>query len=259
MKSSLNALRLLAAASLCLSLNSWGQSDTAAVAQVKSGIESNTKGSVVPDSVRTTPIEGLFEVSTKGLDLFYVDRSGRYALIDGRMVDMRERKDLTIARLEELRRIDFTALPLHLAIKRVTGDGRNVMAVFEDPTCPLCLTLHKFLLQLPDTTIYHFPYPIASKDALPITATAWCSPNRAEVWGRAMQGGKVPPAAKPTCDISSVVQFVKLGEELKVVGTPTVFFSNGRRAQGLVPPDQFVAAMKEAETEAAQARPVASK
>ena len=213
------------------------------VSQIKAAIEATTKGEVIVDTVRSTPIDSLFEVTTKGMDLFYVDRTGRYGLIDGRMVDMRDRKDLTMGRMNELRSIDFKKLPLHLAIK--TGTGSKVLAVFEDPTCPVCRPLHKFIAQIPDTTVYHFPYPVVTKEALPITATAWCSPNRAEVWERAMRGGQVPPAPKPTCDIAGLEQIVKLGDALNVSGTPTVFLANGRRLQGAVPPDQFIAALEE--------------
>ena len=211
--------------------------------QIKANIEANTKGEVIAETVRATPVEGLFEVSTKGMDLFYVDRTGRYGLIDGRMVDMRDKRDLTIARINELRNIDFKKLPLHLAIKK--GTGSKVMAVFEDPTCPVCRPLHKFIGQIPDTTVYHFPFPVVTREALPIAATAWCSPNRAEVWERAMQGGHVVPAQKPACDISGLEEIVKAGESLNVKGTPTVFLANGRRLQGAVPPDQFLEALEE--------------
>ena len=211
--------------------------------QIKAAIEANTKGEVIPETVRATPVDGLYEVTTKGMDLFYVDRTGRYGLIDGRMVDMRDKRDLTIARINELRNIDFKKLPLHLAIK--TGNGSKVMAVFEDPTCPVCRPVHKFIGQIPDTTVYHFPFPVVTKEALPITATAWCAPNRAEMWERAMQGGQVPPAQKPACDISALKEIVRVAESLNVKGTPTVFLANGRRLQGAVPPDQFLEALEE--------------
>jgi thiol:disulfide interchange protein DsbC len=217
------------------------------VIQIKAAVEANTKGEVRVETVRSTPIEGIFEVATKAMDLFYVDRSGRYGFVDGRLVDMREKKDLTLSRLTELRNIDFSKLPLHLAIK--TGRGAKVLAVFEDPTCPICRPLHKFISQIPDTTVYHFPYPVVTKEALPITATAWCSSNRTEVWLQAMRGAPVAPAARPTCDISGLEQIIKVGDALNVSGTPTVFLSNGRRLQGAVPPDQFLAAMEEATKE----------
>lgn len=217
------------------------------VVQIKSAVEANTKGEVRVETVRSTPIEGIFEVATKAMDLFYVDRTGRYGFVDGRLVDMREKKDLTLGRMTELRNIDFSKLPLHLAIK--TGRGSRVLAVFEDPTCPVCRPLHKFISQIPDTTVYHFPYPVVTKEALPITSTAWCSANRAEVWLQAMRGTPVAPAARPTCDISGLEQIIKVGDALNVSGTPTVFLSNGRRLQGAVPPDQFLAALEEAARE----------
>lgn len=211
--------------------------------RIKTTIEANTQGSVVVDSIRSTPVDGLYEVATKGMDLFYVDKTGRYSLVDGRLVDMRDKKDLTLARLDQLRSIDFKALPLNLAIKR--GTGRKVMAVFEDPTCPACIQLHKFIAQIPDTTVYAFPFPVVTKEALPISATAWCAPNRADVWERAMKGGGVAGATRPACDISGLQAIVRLGETLRIHGTPTVFLANGRRIQGAVPPDEFIAALEE--------------
>jgi len=222
---------------------------TTAVAQqdgqpgLKAAIEANTSGRVQVDAVRPTPIAGLFEVTTKGLDLFYVDRSGRYGLVDGRLVDMREHKDLTVARLVELRTIDFGKLPLQLAIK--SGSGSRVMAVFEDPTCPVCRALHKFISQIPDTTVYHFPFPVITPEAMPIAASAWCASDRAGAWERAMSGGASAAAQPPTCDISGIQQIIKTGDALQVNGTPTVFLANGRRLQGAVPPDEFLSALEE--------------
>ena len=220
------------------------QAQQTAMPALKAAVEANTQGQVQVDSVRPTPVDGLFEVTTKGLDLFYVDRTGRYGLVDGRLVDMRQHKDLTLARLQELRSIDFSKLPLNLAIKQ--GDGRRVLAVFEDPTCPVCKTLHKFIAQIPDTTVYHFMFPVVTPEALPMAAAAWCAPNRAEAWEAAMQGSIKPTTEPPRCDISGIQQIVKAGEALHVSGTPTVFLANGQRLQGAVPPDQFIEALEQA-------------
>lgn len=210
---------------------------------LKAAIETNTAGRVQVDTVRPTPIAGLFEVTTKGLDLFYVDRSGRYGLVDGRLVDMQDQRDLTVARLTELRSIDFAKLPLQLAIKR--GNGSRVLAVFEDPTCPVCRSLHKFIAQLPDTTVYQFPFPVITPQAMPIAVEAWCATDRAEAWERAMAGSAAPTRQPPSCDISGIQQIIKTGDALRVNGTPTVFLANGRRLQGAVPPDDFLAALDE--------------
>ena len=69
-----------------------------------------------------TPIPGIFEV-VSGVDVFYSDATGRYAFVDGRLVDTEKKMDLTQATLATLTTVDFKALPLDLAIKTVTGTG----------------------------------------------------------------------------------------------------------------------------------------
>ncbi len=211
---------------------------------VKSGIETNTQGQVKVAAVRESVIKGLYEVTTPAMDLFYADATGRYSLVEGRLVDMRDKRDLTSVRLDELRRIDFKTLPLELAFK--TGTGSRLIAVFEDPLCPICRPLHKFLAQIPDTTVYHFPYPVISNDSFKIAATAWCSPDKAAVWNTAMTFTGMQLMERPSCDISGIKAILDLGERLQVQGTPTVFLADGRRLQGATPPEAFMDALEQA-------------
>ncbi len=211
-------------------------------ARVKKGIEHYTSGSVAVDTVSKTPIAGLYEISS-GTDVFYADASGRYALVEGRLMDLQDKQDLTAIRLDRLSRIDFRTLPLDLAIKTVSGDGRRVLAIFEDPTCPVCRALHKFIAQLPDVTVYAFAYPVVSPEAAPIARSAWCAPDRASAWDTAMRGTPLRPATP--CDTRAIEQIVALGDRLHITGTPTVFLADGRRLVGAVPPDQFVRALDE--------------
>ncbi|MFD2270671.1 thioredoxin fold domain-containing protein [Undibacterium arcticum] len=59
-------------------------------------------------------------------------------LIVGKVIDTTTYKDLTQARVDEIATINFAELPLDAAIKTVKGNGKRVMAVFEDPNCPYC-------------------------------------------------------------------------------------------------------------------------
>jgi thiol:disulfide interchange protein DsbC len=221
-----------------------GNLTTAQKEQLKASVERYSEGKVQVDGVAKTPIPGLFEV-TSGLDVFYVDATGRYAMVDGRLFDLKTKTDTTQARIDQLNRIDFASLPLHLAIKTVQGTGRRAIAIFEDPTCPICKSLHKFIAQVPDVTVYTFAYPVVSPDALPITQAAWCAPNRALAWEAAMTGNAPPAGNTANCDTSSIRSILALGEKLQVQGTPTVFLANGRRLVGATPPDQFIDALDE--------------
>lgn len=211
--------------------------------KIKEAVESNTVGKVSVSGVAKSPIPGIYEV-TSGMDVFYVDSTGRYGFVDGRLVDMKESKDLTAVRLEKLTSINFKELPLDLAIKTVQGNGKRVIAVFEDPACPVCVSLHKFLMQIPDATVYTFMYPVVSPDSIPKAQAAWCSADRAKAWSTLMQGGQVADA-RP-CDTTGLSRIAALGDNLNIAGTPTVFLSNGRRLVGATPPDQLMAAIDEA-------------
>ncbi len=233
-------LRKVAALVLAVGLASPALANGSAEERIKASVESNTAGKVTVSSVATTPIAGIYEI-TSGLDVFYVDGTGRYGFVDGRLVDMKASKDLTAVRLAKLSAINFKELPLELAIKTVRGNGKRMLAVFEDPACPICIALHKFISQLPDVTVYTFMYPVVSPDSIPKAQAAWCSPDRAKAWETLMQGGQLMPG-KP-CDTRELGRIGALGDKLNIAGTPTVFLSDGRRLVGATPPDQFIAAL----------------
>ena len=82
--------------------------------------------------VRATPVAGLYEVRIGETDILYADAQGDY-LIQGVLVDTKNRKNLTEERLRALNSIDFKALPLQDAIVVKKGNGSRKLAVFADP------------------------------------------------------------------------------------------------------------------------------
>jgi thiol:disulfide interchange protein DsbC len=211
------------------------------VQRLRTAVEHNTKGKVIIDAAYPSPVPGIYE-TVSGDDVFYVDASGRYAFVDGRLVDLVNAVDLTSIRIDQISRIDFSRLPLELAIKEVNGTGRRKLAVFEDPMCPICKTQTRFLSQLPDTTVYRFPFPVIDpKASVEIARAAWCAPDKRSAWTTAMRGGQLPPS--PTCDVSGLGRILQLGDSLRIQETPTVFLGDGRRLKGAVPPEEFVKAL----------------
>jgi len=191
------------------------------------------------DGVQKTPIAGLWEVRL-GSDLIYVDEKGRYGLVEGQMIDLKSRRNITQERLDELMRINFAELPLDLALKQVNGNGKRSIAVFEDPRCPHCKNLRRELLKLENMTVYTFPYPILSQESEDKTRAVLClSPaERMKVWNDLVLDGKSPEEPKASCD-APVARLLELGRKYKVTGTPTIFFTNGRRVPGGVPADRL--------------------
>ncbi len=60
----------------------------------------------------------------------------------------------------------------------------------------------------------------------------WCADNRQAAWSNWMLSKSEAPAK--ACDASSVDTMVALGDKLKVTGTPTLFFEDGRRIPGAI-------------------------
>jgi thiol:disulfide interchange protein DsbC len=181
------------------------------------------------DAVAATPVPGLSEV-VMGTNVAYVDGSGRYFLF-GRLFDMQTQRDLTAERIEHLSAIDFGVLPLEAAIKTVRGAGSRVLAVFSDPDCPHCRTLEHTLATLDDLTVYTFLYPVEAlhPGAREKAIAAWCAPDRSKAWSTLMLRGAAPP---PVSCSHPIDRIIALGAELRVLGTPTLFAGDGRRAVG---------------------------
>jgi thiol:disulfide interchange protein DsbC len=202
---------------------------------VRSAVESWLKGmkvAVVVEGIQKTPISGLYEVRL-GSELIYVDEKGRYGLVDGRLIDLKSNRNITQERIDELMRINFSDLPLDLALKQVNGNGKRVLAVFEDPRCTHCRNLRRELIKLENATIYTFPYPILSQESEDKSRAVWCSTgsDRMKLWNDMVMDGKNPEESKSSCE-APIARQLELGRKYKISGTPTIFFSNGRRVPG---------------------------
>ena len=106
-------------------------------ASVKKAVEAKLGSKVT--SVSKSPYLGLYEVYTEG-QILYTDEK-LTAIIAGTLIDGATMKNITAERLQKLTAIKFSELPLELAFKRVHGDGKRVLATFEDPNCGYCKKL----------------------------------------------------------------------------------------------------------------------
>lgn len=225
---------------------------------VKAAIARHTNGEVTPDSVAATPVPGIFEV-TNGMDVFYADATGRYAFIEGRLIDTLEKRDLTQAKLAALAAISFDELPLDLAVKTVRGDGSRKLAVFEDPACPVCRSMQPALARLDNVTIYAFTYPVISPDSIPAAVATWCSAQdaRESRWQAYMDGAPVPKQIEPHCEeaMQVVRRIVDFGHARGIRNTPTIVLGDGRRVLGAMPAEELEEALARASVRPATGKP----
>ncbi|WP_159627434.1 DsbC family protein [Massilia puerhi] len=200
-------------------------------ASIKKALEPHLGGAKI-ESVKETPYGGLYEVRVAG-DILYTDKKGEFLVI-GQVYDVKSSRNLTRERLDDINKIKFSDLPLEMALKQVKGNGKRVIAVFEDPNCGYCKRLRQTTLKdIDNVTIYTFLYNILSEDSFTKSKNIWCAPNRNKAWDDWMISGKVPPATPAACE-SPNDKVLALGQKLRITGTPAIFFADGTRIPGAI-------------------------
>ncbi|HJV51415.1 MAG TPA: DsbC family protein [Noviherbaspirillum sp.] len=223
-------IKLLASALLAV-VAGTALADSAQEAAIKKAIEPRLGEDVKIDSVTKTPYAGLYELRIDG-DILYTDAKGEYLFV-GRVIDTKTMADQTKARLDEINKIKFSDLPLDSAIKTVKGNGKRVIAVFEDPNCGYCKRFRHTVAEMDNVTVYTFMYNILSPDSAAKSRDIWCTSDRAKAWDEWMLKGKAAASAPANCTAPND-KILALGQKLKVTGTPTIFFMDGTRIPGAV-------------------------
>jgi len=185
------------------------------------------------DEVRKTDLPGIFELRVNGTEIFYTDAQGNY-VIDGSLIDTRNRRNLTEERVDKLIAIPFDSLPIKDAFTIVRGTGERKMAVFEDPNCGYCKRFERDLQKVDNVTVYLFLYPILGADSTEKSKAIWCAKDRVLAWQDWMLRDQAAPAAAAMCDTSALARNVDVGRKHKITGTPTLLFTNGARVPGAV-------------------------
>ena len=224
----LKALLLLLAASISIAY--------ASEAEIKSTLQKKIPQIGQINQINKSAVPGLYEVITQD-HLFYTDGKAQF-LIDGAVYDLKSMRNITEERSRKLFALDFSQLPLELAVKKVKGNGSRKLAIFTDPNCGFCKKLEKELKQIDNVTIYQFMYPIMGSEEK--VRGVWCSKDRSKAWDSLMQDDITPPAG--TCD-TPTEKVMALGKKLKVNGTPALIFADGTINPGYLPAPELEKAL----------------
>ena len=182
------------------------------------------------DEVSQTPMPGLYEVRV-GNEVLYTDAEGNY-LLQGSLLDTRNRKNLTDERIEKLTAINFKDLPLKNAFTITRGNGKRQLAVFEDPNCGYCKRFEKDLQKINNVTVHLFLIPILGADSEEKSRNIWCSKDKAKAWNDWMLSDSLPKAA--SCNTDALTANLEFAKKYRITGTPTLVFADGTRVPGAI-------------------------
>ena len=183
--------------------------------------------------IREAPLEGFWEVvSEVGHErmIIYIHKNLRF-MIHGQILDRQIKKNLTLDRLKDFRRVDPSGLPLENAIPM--GEGKRKLYVFTDPQCYFCFQLHEELKQIKNLQTFFFLYPLTPA-SYEKAKSIWCSQDKVRALEETYQGKEL---RSPFCDTSPIDKNMEFGKRLLIDSTPTLLFQKGKMIEGFASPN----------------------
>ncbi len=190
-----------------------------------------------PDSVRATPVAGLFEVAY-GPRVVYVSGDGRF-LLQGSIIDLERRENLTEPRQAELKLAALDDVGEDNMLIFGAADAPHTISVFTDIDCGYCRKLHEEIdrFNAAGIRVRYLFYPRAGEGSPSYlkAVSAWCADDPKQAFTEAKQGKDIPAKR---CD-NPVDEHMALGRQFGVQGTPTIVLEDGETLPGYVPADRL--------------------
>jgi thiol:disulfide interchange protein DsbC len=183
--------------------------------------------------IKEAPLEGFWEVVVEARRekvIFYIHKNLRY-IFQGQVLDRQTKRNLTLDRIKDFRRVNLSSLSLGNAIPM--GEGKRKLYVFTDPQCHFCSQLHEELKQMKDLQVFFFLYPL-TPDSYEKAKSIWCSQDKVRALEETYQGKVL---RSPPCDTSPIDKNMEFGKRLLIDSTPTLLFQNGKMIEGYVSPN----------------------
>ena len=194
------------------------------------------------DSINPAVIKGLYEAAV-GANIYYVSEDGKY-LIQGRLVDIAARKDLTEEKLNGTRKLAIENMGKENMIIFAAKIPKYTVTIFTDIDCGYCRKLHSELDQYSaqGITIQYLFFPRAGKgsDSYNKAVSVWCADDRNAALTAAKKDKSI---AVKTCD-NPIDKHMKLAEDFDVKGTPMIVTEAGNILPGYLPAKQLVEALE---------------
>jgi len=188
-------------------------------------------------AISETPIEGLLMVQIGG-DVIYATADGKY-LVQGRVIDMDTREDLTEAAKSDVRRELLAKADTKGQITFAPVDAKYDLTVFTDIDCGYCRKLHAQIDEYNQQgiAIHYMAFPRAGigSHSYDKAVSVWCASDQRGALTQAKLGAEPDPAQ---CE-NPIEEQYQLGRELGVTGTPSLLTADGQMIPGYVPPEQL--------------------
>ena len=193
---------------------------------------------VMTQSISPSPIPDVYEV-VFGPNVIYVTGDGQY-MLRGDLVDIRTKTNLTEEKRDSARIAAIEGLGEDSMIVFAPEKTVHTLTVFTDVDCGYCAKLHSQMAKLNDFGIkvryLAFPRTGIPSENYDRMVSVWCADDTQKAMTRAKLRREV---TIKTC-ANPVRDHFNMGQLVRVNGTPTLIFENGRLYPGYLPPVQLI-------------------
>ncbi len=210
-------------------------------AAIKKALEKSMPTATV-ESIKPSEIKGLNEV-VLGSSIYYVSDDGKY-LLEGRMIDMENRVDLTNQKLGGIRKLALDKLGPDKMITFKAKNEKYKVFIFTDIDCGYCRKLHseidQYLAEGISINYLFFPRAGKGSDSYYKAVSVWCAKDRNAALTAAKKDQKLD---NKTCE-NPVDNHMKLAEGFDVKGTPMIVTDHGNIFPGYLPAKELLKALQ---------------
>lgn len=197
---------------------------------------------VSPDLVSDAPIDGFQQLVIDGR-VAYVSDDGKY-LIDGRIMEIAGRRDLTDAAIAPVRKAQLDQIPAKDRIVFAPETVKYTVTVFTDVECGYCRKFHDEIQAYNNLgiAVEYLAFPrqgIGSADYAKMEAV-WCAPDRRAALTAAKRD---KPVTVAPCAENPVAREYQAGRKAGLTGTPMIIAKDGTLLGGYLPPEELRAAL----------------
>ncbi len=186
--------------------------------------------------------QNFFEIKV-GDEIYYLTKDLKH-LIAGNIIEMSSGNNLTENSYKETRLDLLSSISNDDVILYPSSDPKYTITVFSDTSCPYCQKLHNEIIDLTSNGI-SVRYILFARNgnegqAYDDMVSVWCSKDRKKSLDRLFENSSI---TSNTCDNPISNNYTR-AMNLKVNGTPMIFFEDGSVIPGYVSSEKIIDALK---------------
>lgn len=200
---------------------------------------------VKPDTVKSSPIKGLYEVIV-GPRVYYFSPDARY-LIAANIIDLKAGENVTKPILHKARKKSLAQMGEANTIMFSPKDPKYLLTAFTDIDCGYCRKMHSEIKQYNKLGIgiryMFYPRSGIGSDSYKKAVSVWCSKDKKAAFTQSKAGAAIP---EKSCD-NPVQKHMALVRQMELRGTPALVLPSGELIESYIPPADLLNLLRERE------------